>query len=262
MEFRTNLESYVGEKISSGVVRRISVYFRDLDNNGPTFGIGEDDLFSPASMLKLPVLFAYFARSESDPSLLSREITISKSAEEQDGHDPADLLQAGSTYTIDELLRRMIIYSDNESLHLLLAFLRQMYPDEDVFADTLAAIGIAKSEGSEDDFLTVKRNASLYRALYNASFLSKEMSQRALDLLTRTAAPVGIREGVPEGVMVAHKFGIRESEGQLHDCGIVYHPKNHYLLCIMTQGEGTPMQSTIIADISRMIFEEVSQRVE
>jgi beta-lactamase class A len=260
-EFKGRVESYIADGISSGDIHTVAVYFRDLEN-GPWFGIEEDALFSPASMLKLPVLIAYYRQAEFHPSLLEREIEIAGSAPSLSNDENQEMgsLQVGGSYTIEELLRRMIVYSDNAPLHLLLSYLKQFYPDDDVFAETLAAMGIAKSEGSEEDFLTVKRYSSIYRALYNASFLSKEMSQRALDLLTHTSSPRGIDDGVPSGTPVAHKYGIRSSEGQLHDCGIVYHPENHYILCIMTKGTDTVAQGDIMAEISGMVYEEVQSR--
>lgn len=262
--FKKNLESFIQENVSRGNARIVSVYFRDLEN-GPWFGVDEQALFSPASMMKLPLLVAYYKRAEADPKLLAQHLTVEGVVpEDDDGIAPVESLQAGSAYTVDELLRRMIIESDNAALPVLFSNLQQFYPDEDVFTDTLVTMGIAASEGSQEDFLTVKRYASIYRILYNASFLSKEMSQKALDLLTQSRSPQGMRDGVPAEVPVAHKFGVRERPDsmQLHDCGIVYHPENHYLLCIMTRGEDVTKLSPLIADISRMVYEEVNARVE
>lgn len=47
----------------------------------------------------------------------------------------------------------------------------------------------------------------------------------------------GLVAGVPSNIMVAHKFGESKlnNEKQFHDCGIVYFPKNQYLLCVMSR---------------------------
>lgn len=259
--FKGQLESYIKNKMSSSSVDVIAVYFRDLEN-GPWFGIQEDALFSPASLLKLPVLVTYYRKAEFAPQILRLEIETEGTAANDQNHPPEESLQPNQTYTIDELLRRMIVYSDNDALHILLAFLAESSPDDDIFAETLAAMGLAKSEASADDFLTVKRYSAFYRALYNASFLSKEMSQKALDLLTQTTFHQGIDEGVPPGTPVAHKYGIRR-EGetvQLHDCGIVYHPDTHYILCIMTKGDDSETLSPLIQEISKMTYAEVGKR--
>jgi hypothetical protein len=65
-------------------------------------------------------------------------------------------------------------------------------------------------------------------------------------------------------IPVAHKFGERTGFAggvkQLHDCGIVYYPKNPYLLCIMTRGtDFTKLESTIAA-VSKMVYQEFDSR--
>lgn len=258
--FKKRLESYIDDKKSSGDVDTIAVYFRDLEN-GPWFGIEEDALFSPASLLKLPILVAYYKKAETAPQILEFEIETTGTGSNEQGLSPEESLQSGKQYTIDELLRRMIVYSDNAALNILIAFLAQSSPDDDIYSETLASMGLANSEASLDDFLTVKRYSSFYRALYNASFLSKEMSQKALQLLTQTTFHQGIESGVPDNIRVAHKYGRRLDESlQLHDCGIVYYPETPYLLCIMTRGSNEKTNTGIIQDISRMVFDEVVSR--
>ena len=43
----------------------------------------------------------------------------------------------------------------------------------------------------------------------------------------------------------------------MHEFGIVYHPKGHYILGIMTRGRNFAAQVAIIRDISKMIYTEV-----
>ena len=104
-----------------------------------------------------------------------------------------------------------------------------------VFTDL--GITIPGVRGTED-YMSVSDYASFFRILYNASYLTKDDSQKALDLLTKVDFADGIRAGVPKGVPVANKFGERSVNGlqQLHDCGIVYYNNHPYLLCIMSRG--------------------------
>jgi beta-lactamase class A len=259
--FRYELDEYVENKMSQANVQVIAVYFRDLEN-GPWFGIEEDALFSPASMLKLPLLMAYYKQAEYDPQLLEREIAIDPGFRMDSSLAPGKAIEPGKTYTVDELLTHMIVDSDNTAFALLSSFLPNAYPDDDILGETLAALGIAKSEGGPSDFLTVKRYSSIYRALYNGSFLSKEMSQKALGLLSQTTYDRGLRAGIAEDIPIAHKFGIRfqDETAQLHDCGIVYNPVTPYLLCIMTKGESEHLLTALIQEIAEKIDAEVSRR--
>ncbi|PIU19313.1 MAG: hypothetical protein COT18_08150 [Elusimicrobia bacterium CG08_land_8_20_14_0_20_59_10] len=44
---------------------------------------------------------------------------------------------------------------------------------------------------------------------------------------------------------------------QLHDCGIIYHPRFPYMLGVMTRGLDLEKQQKVIADISRLVYREV-----
>jgi len=47
----------------------ISVYYRDLISR-QWFGINKKVGFTPASLLKVPVMMVYFKKAETDPSIL------------------------------------------------------------------------------------------------------------------------------------------------------------------------------------------------
>jgi len=97
--------------------------------------------------------------------------------------------------------------------------------------------------------------------LYNTGYLSKDMSQFALELLSQSTFTQGITGGVPAETRVAHKFGyaVIDGEGQLHDCGIIYHPKMSYILCVLTTGQDTNKANEAIMDISRTVYQSVSE---
>ncbi len=70
--------------------------------------------------------------------------------------------------------------------------------------------------------------------------------------------------GLPNNVAVSHKYGEYVTTGdntinavELHDCGIIYQPNNPYLLCIMTQGKDQSDLASIIASVSKVVYEEV-----
>ena len=113
--------------------------------------------------------------------------------------------------------------------------------------------------------MPVRMYASFFRVLFIASYLNKEMSQKALAYLMRSDFNEGIVAGVPPSVLVAHKFGERVSgarleDRQLHDCGIVYYPNSPYLLCIMSRGSDFTTLDDIIKDLSLLVYKEVDRR--
>ncbi|MFA5136803.1 MAG: serine hydrolase [Patescibacteria group bacterium] len=258
ISLKQKIEDYIEDQYEQADVTHISVYFRDL-YNGPVFGINEKEAFTPASLLKVPILIAVFKSAEKDPGILLKKIPNIRI---EDGVlqniTPANSLTEGAEYTISDLARYMIVYSNNQAKNLLITHtpnddLDRVYKDFGMNIPGVVSI---------NDFMTVKNYAAFFRILFNASYLNKSMSEQALELLSQTQYNKGIVVGVPQSIIVSHKFGEREENGikQLHDCGIVYFPNKPYLVCIMTRGDDWDRLAGVIATISRMVYEGVGQK--
>jgi hypothetical protein len=148
----------------------------------------------------------------------------------------------------------MLRYSDNRSAWLLYQDLR---PEEvDDVLDGMDATSEATGRGNH---VSAHGYSGFLRVLYNAAYLNKEMSERALDLLAHQEFPVGLVAGVPAGVAVASKFG--ESVGpdgvELHEFGIVYHRGGPYILGVMTRGRDLARQAGVIRAVSALVYQQV-----
>lgn len=267
-DLEKRLSAMIEEKKTAGSVLSASVYFRDLEV-GPVFGVHRDAPYTPASLMKLPVVIALLDMADEDPKLLDRTIRYSPDVV----HEPQQVvpietsgvaLQYGETYTIEELMRASIVHSDNLAYYLLVWFINTHIPDGGPKALTVfRELGVVDPEDPTKEILTARGYGAIFRQLYFASYLSVESSGKLLTWLSESTFEHGIRPGVPKEVPVAHKFGEREFENgikQLHDCGIVYYPDNPYSLCIMTEGkEWEPLRS-LIGEISHMVYEEVDAR--
>ncbi len=257
---KNTVNDIVSSHIKSGDATVVSVYFRDL-NNGPWFGVNMDAPFSPASLLKLPLLMSYLQQNESDPTFLTKTVTF-KTDQDYDASetviDGPDLAQ-GKQYTIEQLLEYMVEYSSNNAAYFLFNYLNQNQINQ-VYRD----LNLPILSGSVTTYtMTVRDYSSFLRILYNASYLSKQSSERALELLSHASYTDGLVAGVPKNTVVAHKFGERifqnATERELHDCGIVYYPGQPYLLCVMTQGTDSSRLTKTIADISTVVYREVKK---
>lgn len=259
VRFERELHDYVKNVTDRTGVTDIAVYYRDL-NNGPTSGVRERDEFFPASLLKVPVYLAFLKHAETDPSILDMEIPFTEDMRTRDvtqNIPPEETLIAGTTYTVHELLLRMIKYSDNDALNVLYPLL-----PEAEYVSLFRRLGLNDFSPQNQNYtLSVQEYSTFFRVLFNASYLSQESSEEALATLADTHFTTGLRAGVPDSVPVAHKFGERALEGgviQLHDCGIVYAKSSPYLLCIMTRGTNQESVMQTLRDISAFTYGKVT----
>ena len=258
---KNSIEFIIDQEITKNKISFASVYYRDL-NSGPWFGVNEEEYFSPASLIKVPVLMAYLKETEKDPSLLKRTITNTKDFDySQQNITPNQTIEKNKKYTLGDLLERMIIYSDNAAYELLLENIDNVkvfniYKDLDV--------DISKAQQDPNgNIITVRAYASFFRILFNASYLNEDMSEKALDILSKSQYQKGLVAGVPENITIAHKFGERQflpsHEKQLHDCGIVYLPNKPYLLCVMSRSNNFDNASNFIKQVSKAVYDNISK---
>jgi beta-lactamase class A len=257
---RDHLEKFIGENLKQRWGDEVSVYFREL-NDGLAFIIGKDSQFYPASLLKVPEMISVLKKAETDPQILTKRIAYNNpDLKSYQNTDVADKLVFGRSYTVEDLLKRTIDYSDNVSSILLEEAISKIDRKK-----TYDELGIPDPYYLNDEsgyMLSAELYSSFFRFLFNASYLNREMSEKALEYLSKTDYKKGLVAGVPPNLKVAHKFGLRKINGikQLHDCGIVYYPDHPYLLCVMTSGPIPEYLDTTIAEISGFIYEEIDRQ--
>lgn len=233
------LRALISQKKSAGEVQAASIYVRGL-KSGRWFEVAGEEVYTPASLIKGLIMMAYFKEAEEDQSVLNRPLVGGTAA---------------------ELIQKMIIHSDNQAMGALVdGFTPQtLQALKDIYTDLNIPEPPATEEGRLD-FMSVRNYTLIFRVLFGSTYLTRSMSERALELLSQTDYTDGIVAGVKEGTLVAHKFGVREvsagatSSAELHDCGIVYYPNHPYLLCVMTRGSNFGLLQKTIQDISRTTY--------
>jgi beta-lactamase class A len=252
VDLQNNINSYISQQEQAGALDDASVYFYEL-NGGQSLDINPSFEFVPASLLKVPLAMSIYQQAEeNDPTLLKEKVLFAASeAAPAEEYFTAPTITASSTYTVEQLVDAMIINSDNNAALLLThvistADLEQSYSD----------LGLT-SPSNTGYTMTTGQYASFFRILYDATYLDHTDSEHLLDLLSQSVFTKGLVAGVPQGIVVAHKFGERgfdnSNPNQLHDCGIVY-AKQPYVVCIATQGQDYDTLAGVIANISKMIY--------
>jgi beta-lactamase class A len=253
---RTSIVRYVETRKAGDPTLRVSVYARDL-NGGSWIGIDDRELYTPSSLTKVVVLIRTLQREEDEPGTLDHEIAF-PGAEAMLGDDTMEGAP-GESYPVRELLRRMVVYSDNFSYQLLLES-----GGSEGIPKMLYDLSAEQSVRDGRFYFDAHTVPVLLRSLYNSSFLSRRHSEMALRLLTESRFRDGIRKDLPPDALVAAKYGFHTSvmDGkphyELHDCGIVYRPGSPYALCVMTATDRQSPEDLqdIVGEVSRLMWVE------
>ncbi len=264
VSLQKNIQSFINTQIQKGNLETASVIARDIDRPA-SIDINPLEKYSPASLLKVPIMIVYFKMAETDPSILDKQIlyTGGSNADKKEVIQSPIQLVPGTSYTVEELIEHMIKYSDNNAATLLTQNLNT--PTGESFVSNLFSdLGIHQISIT-DDFLTIRDYNLFFRVLYNATYLCRNMSEKALKLLSQTDFQNGIRQGVPSTMAVSQKFGEFSlalptgeiEKRELHNCGIIYYPSHPYMLCVMTKGQDFTKLESVIETISKMVFSHV-----
>jgi len=265
------ISSVIAKHEAQGDIASGSAYFADFVTS-KNVSVNGGEKYYPSSITKIPIMMAYYGLAETSSTILDQVITYPLGSPDLNNSQetkPAVALVPGQSYTVEELIEHMIKYSDNNAAELLFDS-----ANKDAITSVYNDLQIPIEQdvtASNLDFITPQQVSALFRVLYNATYLSRAYSERALALLSQADFTQGLVAGVPTSTVVAHKFGIVgidtngiETERELHDCGIVYAPGHPYLLCVMTRGSATSptslsaMEGTI-ADISNAVYNQVEK---
>ncbi|HYF28738.1 MAG TPA: serine hydrolase [Candidatus Paceibacterota bacterium] len=265
---KQTVTAYADETLASPAVEDLSIYFRNV-NTSQWIAVNPDERYAPGSMLKVITLMSVLRVAEDQPDLLGRRV-VPRGIEEQfpTGHglyEPENPVRSGRVYTVEELLRRLVVDSDNGAN----AALSQLIGEAKVL-ETYDDLQLPRP--TRDTGYTPREYSRVFRALYNGTYLSHDQSEAALKLLSTTSFTPGIVAGVPDGVVVSHKFGVRNeaasseaaaagvfTKHELHDCGIVYHPRAPYFICVMTRGTDLAALEEAIKEASALVWKEVER---
>jgi beta-lactamase class A len=250
-----SITAIVDNYIKTQNVTAASVYLRDYQYND-WIALNDDVTYEPGSLFKVPLLITFLRMNEERPGTLNQQITYSHPfAINKDVAFKSKQIQLGKSYTIRELLKYMIVYSDNNATALL-----ETKMDFKILSKLFSDLGLeVPNIHAAKYFFTAKQYSLFMRAIYNASYLNEENSEYAAELLSQTDFKEGIQKGIPANVKLAHKFGEtgNPQELQLHESAIVYLNNKPYLLTVMTKGKDNKTLAQLIAQISTTVYQQM-----
>lgn len=251
-KLKADLSMKIEQYKTVGILEAASVYVRSF-HQGEWMYLNDQETFNPGSLIKVPVMITMLKMEELHPGFLQSRIKFDqRTAVVPTQTFNSKTIELGKTYSIAELIEYMIVHSDNEATHIL-----NMTMDVPLFKKVFTDLGLAEPNVTDKHFqITPKDYSTFFKVLYNATYLSREHSELALNLLTRVAYKDGMVHGLPANTIVAHKFGEGGSVEirQLHETGIIYQSgQTPYVLVIMTKGRDVQKLPAVISSITEVV---------
>ena len=246
------------QEIDNKEVKEIALYYRDL-KSGSWIAINKDEKFTIASLIKVPLMIEGMESAESHPKLLKTKMYFTSDTDwnTQQNFKPAKIIERGKPYLFDDVMFRMIAYSDNNAMQMLL----EEFPS-DTLLQFFATHNIDYEKAPEGIKMSLGTYSWFFESLYDKTLLNSAMSQKALSYLGAEDFPQGMHAAVPSDVKVESKFGEklltdengRVASTQLHEVGIVLDGDRPFLIGIMTDGKNLPALEKVIRDITHDVY--------
>ena len=255
---------------------RIGVLFEDLTSGeGFTFLKGQDeDVFESASVIKLWIMSCAYEMSEQGRLDLDSTVILKEDdmvpgpgvpdyhSDDAEGHLTEDMfpesgmlnyLHAGTELTVRDLIRLMILISDNTACNMMIDLLGM-----DNINFHIANLGCTKTilnrrlfdtgpevRGKENMF-SLSETADFFRKMYKGELVSPEASREMCALLQNQQytykMPFFIRQ-----IPIAHKTG--EDTGIENDVGIVFSNKP-FIFCFASNEADEPGSVRLCQDLA------------
>lgn len=223
------------------------VYFADL-TTGKTFGIHDREMFTAASVNKVPIVAVLYYLANKGKIDFDEQITLQERDIQDYGTGSLRYQKPGSTYSIKTLAKLSLQQSDNTAAHIL---------GEKIGIDTIQNIidswGLTQTD-IEGNQTTPYDMYLLFKKIYNHEITTAARSQELLSYMQDTDIEDRIPAFLPTGTIVYHKTG--DAVGSLNDVGIVMHDNKPFFLAVLTSDIGDTEDETkkTIADIAKNVI--------
>ncbi len=240
---------------------RVGLFFQELASPRSTISIDDAALFNPASVIKIPVMAVVYAEVEGGNLRLTDTLKITKT-NRVGGAGILQFQRPGSVYSVEELIERMIIDSDNTATKMLIEKITpgiiNGYMKEWGLTDTfIAESNLLKANGR--NFTTPRDMGILLAHIYERKRIPKWASYQMIELLGKQRFRKGIPRYLPKEIHISNKTGTLN--GVKHDCGIVFFQESPYVLSIFTSEFSSARKGEeLVALLSKEIYEWEKQK--
>jgi len=234
----------------------ISIYFEYLPT-GANIVINKDMQIWPASLTKLPLAIVVAKKVEEGVWHWDDELVL---LQEDWDYKSGDLyLQSsiGTRFTIQQLLEKLLVDSDNTAYRILYRNIT-----ENDYQELIRETGLDQLFTSEGK-ISPKEYSRIFRVLYFSTFLDPQYSQKVLELMSQATFKEYLSAGLPQGVHFAHKYGENLDYGVFSDFGIVFVHNRPYTISVAIEAKNKDRKENveevekIMKDISQYSYEYI-----
>ncbi|OGD52796.1 hypothetical protein A3J78_02130 [Candidatus Beckwithbacteria bacterium RBG_13_35_6] len=248
--FKPNLEDSEGlgktiNFITKDLMGTYGIYYYSLNSN-KEFGINENEIFTAASVNKVPIIVSFYEQVEK--GILKEDDTYSLLRNDIQDYGTGQMRyqKIGTTYLMSDLIELSGKLSDNTAAYVLEKYISRSY-----IQNRLNKLSLQKTS-LKDNETTPKEIGSYFKMLYQGKLIKDENRDKIYKALTDTEYEDRISKLLPSNIRVVHKIGNEIQTS--NDCGIVFSP-NPYVLCILTKGTRESEALDFIPKLSLLIWE-------
>ena len=235
-----------------------SIYVWEYEK-GQYVDINGDNLYSAASIIKLPVLVRLFKSIEANQMTIYDEMILTDYYQSS-GSGNLQYAQTGRKYSLDSLAKTMIQDSDNTSTNMIMSKLGGM---DDIniglrdwgISRTYVRTWLPDLKGTNKT--TAKDMAKILYNLDNPGFLNVNSREYIIDYMSHVKNNRLIAAGLGDGAMFIHKTG--DIGTMLGDAGIVYAPngKKYIVVILANRPHNAPQGKDFIVKASSLIYKAI-----
>ncbi|MFM2225175.1 MAG: hypothetical protein RJA07_1377 [Bacteroidota bacterium] len=242
---------------SEGSISNASVCVFDMNRSEWT-GVNENSEFQPGSLIKVPLAISVLKILEEKKIKLTDHLTVpTDNLLKIHQTYSANSVVPGKSYTIEELLKYSLAYSDNLATQVLNNFI-----DIKILKKVFTDVSIAEPNVADPDYTISTKNYSKFiRILYNGTYIHRQHSELVLTLMNQSSFKDGILASIDTSKAIAStKFGesMKGNEHQLHETGVIYVNNSAYIVTIMTAGKDVKKLPEVIKNISKLVYDKMS----
>jgi len=239
------------------------IIIEDL-NTGWQFSLNKDKFFPSASIVKIPIMAACFQAVYEGRLNLNDEMVL-RVSHKTSGSGILKSVATGTAIPIEKLIDIMITYSDNTAANMLIEKLGFEYLNGYFKRSGFKHTNLSRKmmdfqdrKNGVENYTSASDISNLLEKFYHRKFISRQVSERCLDMLLRQKVNDRIPKKLPDDCLVAHKTGLEKNI--CHDAGIVFTQQGDFLICVLTKSRsGTRQVKEFISNLALVIYQTYRQ---